>query len=654
MILTESASLILSAVQQLVKLGNRIDTLIATRTAVQADLVLNMPRLRLDNLALQTDMVRHALDDTRNQQPDPFGADRAAFEALLGAPGGPDATFDPLFKKYFPDQFTTLISPDGAYLTSLQAAFPTLDWTQPGTRIAALALAAGSDPKQISYNARIAFAVADTLLEFGSQNTALFVGDKKLQGIVQSVLEHFAQPDWAGFTTWNPLLQTALKTTLNAAFDVAEKLPDDNPWLQGTLDALAQARADAANPDDYLLGLLQGEGVPLLFSKGLLIAGEKLGSASTSSYKQVVADVLKEAAPILKDATNPNLAQFFKDHWADLLRAGLTSIDKHGDTLINTTTPLLSSVLKGMVKQLAATPGAQFLSGDTVYQLTDAAISAVVANSGQLTTLTSQPWADFLTAVAKSAQQLTAKNLFTTEAADAILRDAIGVVGKYPSLIVSGKGLPATLIGSIFTAVAALPNLSARTVGETALRTALTTVAADPNLATTAFGPVVTAVATQLAADVGTGKITADQAAGLASVAIAAVARNPQIYAGAKNDIAGAVVTAVQKVFPAGAQWTARMLVQAADQALLAVGRNGAAKVKTSTAAQLTDFVTTILDAGLKTAINELGNSTDLDGIPPVLGGLIGQVLQGKLTAVDPTDPAFIAAFQALAAKLAA
>jgi len=654
MILPGTASLVLSGVQELIKLGTRIDNLMAQRTAVQSNLVLGMPSLRLGNVLAQVATVEQALAATAGQQPDPFGADRAALQQEVA---NPDQNFDTLFAKYFPDQTSALvISPDAAYLAQLQQAFPGLDWTDPGVRIAAVALAAGNDPTQISYTARVALAVADTLLEFGAENTALFVRDAKLQAVVQSVLQRFAQTDWAGFEQWNPLLQAALKVTLNAALDVADKLPDQNPWLDGVFDALAQARAAAPNPDDYLLGLMQGKGVPLLLSKGLLVASAKLDDASASSFKLVAADVLAAAAPFIQQQTNPDLAQFFRDHWGDLLRAGLTSLDKHGATLLDPKQPLLDSVLTALVQQLSTTPNAGFLSSDTLYQLADTAIGAVAANPAELNGLVNKPWlASFLAAVATSAQQLTVKKLFTPEAATALLQDAIGVVAKYPNLIVSGNGLPVTLVSSIFGAFAQLPpaqfsRLDATTIGETTLRAALDAIAANPSLVSTQFGPVVTAVATQLANDVGQGQFTADQAAAVASAAIDAIARNPQIYAGAQNGIASAVISAVQKAFPANSAWAARLLVETAQQTLLAVARNGGPTVANQPAAQLQQLLTIVISAGLTTAANQLGTSTDLDGIPPILGGLVSQALTGGLTVFDPGSPQFTAAFQAIAA----
>ena len=98
MILPGSASLILSAVQQIIKLGGRIDTLLAQRSATQSQLVLGMPALRLGNVIAQVALVQQTLAATAGQTPDPFGADRAALQQQVA---NPDANFDALFDKYF-------------------------------------------------------------------------------------------------------------------------------------------------------------------------------------------------------------------------------------------------------------------------------------------------------------------------------------------------------------------------------------------------------------------------------------------------------------------------------------------------------------------------------------------------------------------------
>ena len=655
MILPGTASLILSVAQQLIKLGGRLDRLMAQRAAVESDLVLSMPTLRLGNAQAQFALVTKALADTAGQQPDPFGPDRAA---LLKQLAQPDPGFDALFAKYFPDQLMGLgVSPDTEQLAALQKAFPGLDWKKPAIRIAAFAIAAGDNPQQISYTARIALAVTDTLLEFGADNTALFVRDEKLRGIIESVLQRFAQPDWAGYEQWNPLLQTALKTTLNAALDVGEQLPAKNPWLDGVLDALVAARAAVPEKDrdNYLLSLIQGEGVPLLLSQGLLVASDRLGQNQAAPFKLVAADVLAAAAPFIQNRANPDLGRFFRDHWGDLLRAGLTSLDKHGDSLLTPDQPLLNDVLKALVQQLSTTPDAGFLTSETLHQLADTAIDIVAANPGEIPGIENKPWLrEFLATAAQTAKQLTAKKLFTKEAAEALVLDAIGVLAQHPDLIVKQQGLPLTLATDVLTAVARLKRLDARTLVEAALRATLNAIANDASLAAGKFGSAITTVASQLATLVGNGKITGTQAADIATAAIGATARNPQLFAGLQKDIAGLVITTVQEIVPnkPDAPWASRLLVPIISEVLLAVARSGGPAATSQPIAKLKTLLSDVLAGGLKLASDELGRSIDLDGIPPVLGGLIARALRGDLKNFTPTSSDFAIAFATLAVAL--
>jgi len=652
MILPANASLILSAVQQLIKLGGRIDALLAAKTAVQADLVLGLPKLKLANLASQVALARKTLQATAGQQPDPFGSDRPLLQQQVNQ-AQPDASFDALFAKYFPDASNgLLVNPDAAYLAQLQENFPGLNWKDPGVRLAAFALASGTDDQQVSYNARVALAVADTLFEFGAEHTALFVRDDKLRGIAQIVLQRFAAPEWDKFTNWNPLLQTALKSALNAALDVSEKLPPENPWLAGVLDALIDSRTAATQPDNFLLGLVHGDGFRSLLSHGLLVASDRLDDAQADNFRLIAADMLKAAAPLIQDPANPNFRQFFNDHWGDLLRAGLSSVDQHGDDLLQGANPLLRDALKAMVRQLAATPDAGFLTSDTLYLLADTAIGIVAENPGEIPGLETKPWLrEFLASAAQTAKQLTAKKLFTPNAAEALVLDAISVLAKHPDLIIKQQGLPLTLATDVLTAVAQLKRLDARLIGEATIRAALGAIGSDASLASGKFGPAIVAVTGKLAELVGQGKFTATQAAEIATAAIEATARNPQLFAALPKDLASMIVTTVQENVPdtPAAPWAGRLLVPLIREALLAVARSGGPAAANQPVAKFKALLADVLSGGLKLAATELGRSVDLDGIPPVLGGLIVHALRGDLKNFAPNSADFATAFTSLA-----
>jgi hypothetical protein len=132
-----------------------------------------------------------------------------------------------------------------------------------------------------------------------AENTALFVRDPNAQTILRSVLENFAKPDLDGFEDWSPFLRHALGATLNGLLDSRTVLAGHAKWAEALLGALASARAGSANPDNYLVGLLSGSGYNLLVGEGLKLAGEQLSGTQTGVFKDVAAEFLTQAAPLV-------------------------------------------------------------------------------------------------------------------------------------------------------------------------------------------------------------------------------------------------------------------------------------------------------------------------------------------------------------------
>jgi hypothetical protein len=662
MILPGNATLIISAVRHIVKLGTRIDNIAAEKAAVTSPLVLTLPQVATPDLVRCAEIFDPELKRTRGVLPDPFGADRAQTEAdvdaVLNRQQQPAADFGNRFAKYFPD-YNFLYDPDAVTLGKLRAAFPGVNWQDPAARIAAFAIGAGGTNAQIGYAGRMALSVVDTLFEFGAENTATLVHDPKLRGIAEIVLQRFAEPDWGSSTQWNPLVQAALKSVLNAALDVADKNPASNPWLQGTLDALLNARRGVAenggNGDDYVLGLLRGEGFRALLSQGLLVAADRLDDACANGFGLIASDVLKDAAPLVLDPNNVGFRTFFNAHWGDLLRAGLSSVDRHGDVLLAGANPRLRSVLTSMVQQLASIPDAQFFTSDTLYHLADTVIGAVADNIAAQPGLEASPWLrDFLVSAATTAKQLTARNLFTRAAAEALLRDAVGALAQHPELLVRQPGLPKEIAAAVFGSLATLSRPSARTLGEATLRAAFGAVATDPSLASRPFGTAVQSVAATLAGMVGSNQLTAAVAAQLADAAIGAIVRNPALFSGLQKDVAGAVLRAVQAAVPntAAQPWAPRLLVQLARTVLASVARRGGRQVDTNTVEELQQWLQQVLDGGLQLAAVRLGGNLDLDDLPAVLSGLLDRALQGNLPSFNSQDETFQKAFDAIASAL--
>lgn len=657
MILPFNASLAISAARHLLKLGSRLDQLAAERTAVQSDLILRLPAFTVVRLPDCIDLAEAELRRTRGLDPDPFGLDRTALEAEIATArqgNQPGANFGPLFAKYFPDT-SLLVDPDRAYLDKLRDAFPGVDWNDSGARIAAFAIGAGSTAGEIGYNARLALAVADTLLEFGADHAAEFVRDEKLRGLATTVLQRLAEPDWSSFHRWGPLVQTALSAALNAALDTTAQHRPDNPWLDGGLQALVDARSAAPSPDDYLLGLVRGDGFRLLLSRGLLVASDRLDDDGAPAFRLIAADLLKTAAPLVQAPGAGGFRQFFHDHWGDLLRAGLTSIDRHGDAILQGADPLLAKILRSLVQQLAQVPNAKFLTSGTLYHLADTAIGIVADNVATQPGLQDKPWLrDFLTATAASARALTTRHLFTKEAAERLLLDALGALAKHPDLLIAKPGLARDLVTAVLGGLATLTKPDARTLGETALRSALDALARDPGLAARPFGPALGAVASTLSGLVGQRRLTTADAADLAHTAVEATLRNPALFARATDDVASTILRALEAALPAAPSraWAGRLFPTLARSLLLVFARSGRTIVEGRTAAVLQQWLTTVLDAGLQRAQARLGDGVDIDGVPELLATLTERALRGELTVFDPDNAEFKKLFDQLAAAL--
>jgi len=225
------------------------------------------------------------------------------------------------------------------------------------------------------------------------------------------------------------------------------------------------------------------------------------------------------------------------------------------------------------------------------------------------------------------------------------------VLAKHPDLIIKQQGLPLTLATDVLTAVAQLKRLDARLIGEATIRAALGAIGSDASLASGKFGPAIVAVTGKLAELVGQGKFTATQAAEIATAAIEATARNPQLFAALQKDLASMIVTTVQENVPdtPAAPWAGRLLVPLIREALLAVARSGGPAAANQPVAKFKALLADVLSGGLKLAATELGRSVDLDGIPPVLGGLIARALRGDLKNFSPNSADFATAFTSLA-----
>jgi hypothetical protein len=648
MISPATAALAISVAKGIIKLGQRLDALLAEKEAVQAGLVLVMPTLYAGPDAFQKvrELRKYLADTAGATAADALGCDRADAERELAKAAPDNALVGAWYGQVFPERLAVAaFNPDAAYVKELQKLLPAFDLSDPDSLAAAFQITAGKDDRQVTYAARVGLLVADVVAEFGAQNTALFVRDAGVRSVVQSVLERFSKPDLEGFTAWSPLLRHALGATLNGLLDARSALTGDSQWLIALMDVLVEARKDPAGGDEFLVGLFQGQGYPLLLSKGLGRAAEVLAEDQADVFKQLAAELLKTAAPLTKNSES--FKGFFADHWGDLLRAGLEALERHGPALLKDQPQLLSKVLVGMVTEVKAIPQASLLSNETLFRLGDAAIAAVAAQPELLTArVGDKPWLralldSFVNTMARDGLRLS----FSREGLEDIVTDAAGVLASHPGLIADAKnaGLVRDVVGGILRAVSELPSLDARKIATAAASGTLRALAANPGLVGTRYAKLVADFSSRLAELVQARTLTGLDASAIAVAAIETLLNNPALFDAARSNLATAVLNAVLQV--AGDDeaklLTGATLVGTVREVLAALARCGKVQVESATLAEVTERLAEVIQDALAQAEAELGRRVDLPGLPPVIGGLVAAWARGDFVKIDPGAPAF-------------
>ncbi|HYG25241.1 MAG TPA: hypothetical protein VEH04_20925 [Verrucomicrobiae bacterium] len=647
MISPSTAALAISVARGIIKFGHRLDALVAEREAVQGALVLLMPEIYNGPTALQkVRELKEYLAGGDGASGDPLGDTRS--ELLLElAKEAPDGSFvGNCYRRVFPERLIVApLRPDAEYVTELRRRLPQFDLSDPDLLAAAFHISAGKDDRELGYAARIGLLVADVLSEFGAENTALLVRDPALRGAVQSILERFASPDLEEFSAWSPLLRHALSASLNGMLDHRGLLTADSRWLLALMDVLATARGESPDGDEFLAGLFQGRGYPLLVGKGLQRASELLGEDQANSFKQLASDVLKHASPLVSNS--PTFKQFFADHWGDLLRAGLEGMGRYGPLLLDGQPELLRDVLLGMVTELNEIPDANLLSNETLFRIGDAAIAAVAAKPGLLAAKAgNQPWLraflnSFVSTVARDGIQAS----FSRQGLEEMVTEVAGVFGAHPELIIESDNaeLARTVVGGVLNAVHTLSSLDARTLAAAATSGMLQAFAQNPSLVKTRYATLIADFSASLAELVKAQTLTGLNAAALMTAASEAVAQNPELFDRARSNIATAVLNAVvraagsdEKTLLSGA-----VLVATVHEVLRAAARSGRARIENSTTESLTDALTKVVDDSLVQARAELGTRLDLSGVPWLVGGLVAAWGRGEFARINPESAAF-------------
>ncbi len=648
MISPSTAALAVAVARGLIKFGHRLDALLAEKAAVQGGLVLLMPEVYKgpDSRQKVKELRQYLAEMGEGLRPDPLGSDRADLVRELKKEEPDNALIGDCYARVFPDRLMVApLDPDAKYVAELRKLFPAFDLSDPDLVAAAFHIPAGKDDRGVGYAARVGLLVADVVAEFGAANTGLFVRDPGMRSIVQAVLERFAQPDLTTYTQWGSLLRHVLSATLNGLLDARGALVTDNQWLVALLDVLVEARNDPAGGDEFLVGLFQGRGYPLLLSKGLDRAASVLAEDQTETFKQLAGEVLKAAAPLVRNSTG--FKEFFSEHWGDLLRAGLEGLERHGPALLEEQPELLRDVLVALVRELKEIPQANLLSHETLFHLGDAAIAAVAAKPELLdATVGNEPWLrallkSFVNTVARDGIKLS----FSREGLEEIVKNAAGTFAAHPELILDAENatLARDVVGGILRAVSELSSVDARSIATAATRATLQAIAANPGLVDTRYAKLVADFSGRLAQLVQERTLTGLDASAIAVAVVETLLDNPALFDNARSNLATAVLDAVLKAAADNPTvlLVGQPLVDTVREVIAALARFGRTKTQDAPIAEVTARLAEVLGDALKEVGDELGRRVDLTGVPVVIGGLVGAWARGDFVQIDPNALAF-------------
>lgn len=651
MITPATATVVISLAKGAIKLGNRLDVLLAEKTAVEGTFVLPMPAIAdapsgvLQVRELRAYLAAHATAAPR----DPLGDLRVRLVRTLKE-NEPDAELVGLcFQRVFPQRMKApAVEPDSLYIAELRKVLPALDISDGDALAAAFHVAAGRDSRGLNYGMRVGLLVADVIAEFGAENTALFVRDPQLRQAAQAVLERFAEPDLETFPAWGGLVRHALSSTLNGLLDARSKLGVDAAWVSALLDVLAEARDDA-HGDEFVIGLFQGRGYSRLLSEGLTRAAAELAVDQTSAFKQMAAAIIGTAAPLTRDQS---FGTFFNDHWTDLLRGGLLALEKQTPVLLKDKPELVRDVSIALVRALAATPQARLLSTQTLVHLTDAAVGAVAAKPALLTQVAGgKPWLEVLLgSVVSTVSRDGVRQALEGKGVATIVDDVAGLLATHPELLIKNPELIREVVGPVLNAVQTLRSLDAHNLAQAAAMGALTAMVARHGLSDTRFAPLTIEFTGRVAELVQSETIRGIDAPELINVAIATLLNNPRVLE-LHGNLAASVLFAVQTAAAADPRGllSGPMLVATIQEVLAATARYGRLKAEASLA-KLTTELTQVIRSSLSSAADQLGRNLALSGVPLVIGGMVAAWARGEIVAIDPADLIFRTAFERLAA----
>lgn len=635
----------ISLASGLVKLGVRADRIFAEQEAVRSDLALPERLLILPPPAAQMKQkLQQLVAETAAVMPDPLGSDRQRLQELLAQDNPAEDQLFAQLQKYLPGDIEVTVDDPGGELARRLRERGNPDAET--LRAALYYVAAGTDLRENTLAWQLGLAVLDVLAEFALENQALFIRNKHAQPIVAAVLTRFAEPELEQIGSWGGLLKHVLSATLNGALDARQTLDGHKEWLEGLLNALAQARAANEHGDDYILGLLQGRGYRTLVSALLAEGADYLAADAAGGFEQVIVALLRDAAPRVQ--ATPSFQVFFQENWSDLVRAGLQSVHAYGPVILTGTDPLLGRALLAVVETLAAPGDHTFLSRTVFMDMVGNVIGAITVQPDLLNDLA---WLQGIFAsVASIVQEQEGRGLLSAASLDSILRGALATVAAHPDLLVDRPGLLQEVVGSVLTRLAGVSGLRLEQLASAAVTGMLSAVTDNAGLLDTGYATVVSALAEKFSRLVAEKSLSTRQASDLLTVVTQMIATNAPLFAvshdGLATEVLDAILTATRN--------DPHTLIHGAALVLLTrdvfqvMAMRGLGLLEAGDAAQLGSQIQAVLQVGFELASRQLGRRLDLTHVPMVTGALVRAWSVGKAPVLEVDNAALNDLFVAL------
>ncbi|WDT85121.1 hypothetical protein [Alteromonas sp. 009811495] len=691
-----SVDLAMSVISGVIKLGGRIDKVLAENRAVQADFVLpefynrNIANLDMSNAAVAI-VTGIFSNNSRNEavsirtilswQDDELEANAASVNSeisaqnlrslltLIGsedlAPGAYVALVEQnenlkgIFGDWF---FEHYVNPQNPNLALAQQ----LDQYRVNRRIAlndndiyrtSMMISAGR-VTQSSSAWRIAMASLDVFGELTLENQQSLIKDEKSRKIVSSVLTYFTKGDLENdVQTLDSLFKRVLSATLNGLLDTKDTWKGDEKWVTSLLEALADARSsvDESNQEDYLVGLLSGEGYNRLVGELIEEAGEYLESedaGETKSFKTVVAKMLSKTAEYYREGPEGGDFKFVKQHWPDIARAGLKSFATHSEDLLSGNSELMKTILTSATTALGARTGD--FNGEDLTVAAQAIIKAVGENPELID---DQTWmGTVFISFADTVQNVGLINTFTKTGIEQLTRTTLLAIVEHPQLIKDNGEFVTAFIRDLLSGLAATKTITAQSLGQVAIGTVLDVISTRPELVKpdSAITPVIGSFAAELGKLIDNSTLSRLQGEDILGAGVRAIAANPSLLIKAQNTV---TLKLVDKILEVTNNHESRLLngsglTQLIATSLTLLASHGKRLIDPDTndpVQTLLNNFAAVLTASLDEAARQLGNSIDLNTLPATIEELLTRWCRGTLSVDSFEGEAFADLFEQIA-----